>query len=232
MRVLAQRVERASVEAGEGCVCIQKGLVLSLCVQPGDRPDDAEDLAKKALELNMWPDLVSSNDQWKSNVVDNDYELIVAVQPSLGMNSPGDMKDFVDAVQAEKLYEAFVAELQSKYRDEMIVKAPMDRNVTVEITAEGHYMFDLGPEERTSRKRALEPTPKRAPKSKRMPRPSTASRPSPMVPPPVVHNIRVPRPPAVPPPDVVQNVLVPRPPPGPPPPHIVHNVLPPPPAAQ
>jgi len=135
------------------------GLVLSLCLRDGDGQDAAEDLALQALQLNLWPELSNPSDLWKTNVVDNGYEVLVTLQPSLGMGAPGDTQGAPSLGQSAELFNVFVKKLRANYQEEMIVAAPTDKEVTVEITAEGHYMFDLDPDgQRLSRKRALEAT--------------------------------------------------------------------------
>lgn len=162
MRLLVQRVLRASVEV-DGFVegRVGAGLVLSLCLRDGDGQDAAESLAVQALQLSLWPDLSDPSELWKTNVIDNGYEVLVTLQPSLGMGTPGDMQAAPDSEQSVELFNAFVKKLRADYQEEMIVAAPTDKDVTVEVTAEGHYMFDLDPDgQRLTRKRALEATTK------------------------------------------------------------------------
>ncbi len=57
MKIVLQRVKKASVEAGGAAVGeIGKGLCLLVGVEKGDTPEDAEFLARKAAELRVFPD--------------------------------------------------------------------------------------------------------------------------------------------------------------------------------
>jgi len=57
MKIVLQRVKRASVEV-EGKIVgeIGRGICLLVGVEKGDGPDDAERLARKAVELRIFPD--------------------------------------------------------------------------------------------------------------------------------------------------------------------------------
>lgn len=164
MRLLVQRVLRATVEV-DGFVegRIGSGLVLSLCFREGDTVDLVESLAAKALQLNLWPEMLDKGKPWKSNVVDNGYEVLVILQPSLGMLisklSPGEAEDALGADDEKGLFEAFVKKLQAGYQEEMVVSAPLDEDLTVETTGEGHYIFDVDPDgPRSARERVIEAT--------------------------------------------------------------------------
>ena len=57
MKIVLQRVKKASVEAGGAVVGeIGRGLCLLVGVEKGDTPEDAEFLAQKAAELRVFPD--------------------------------------------------------------------------------------------------------------------------------------------------------------------------------
>lgn len=164
MRLLVQRVLRATVEV-DGFVegRVGAGLVLSLCLNHGDSQDAVESLAEKALQLNLWPEMTDLGKPWKTNVVDNGYEVLVVLQPSLGMGVPGQAHDEAESDETEELFGAFVSKLRAEYQEEMVVAAPMDKNITLEVTSEGQHMFDLDPEKRRSaRQRVLEATTKAA----------------------------------------------------------------------
>mmetsp|Transcript_49022 Transcript_49022/g.79566 ORF Transcript_49022/g.79566 Transcript_49022/m.79566 type:complete len:528 (-) Transcript_49022:49-1632(-) len=159
MKLLVQRVTRATAEVN-GLVesRIGTGLVLLIGLRAGDSQVDVDRLASKVVQLNLWPDQVlpgeesdgfdgeKADRQWRSNVVDNGFEVLVLLQQSLCATFPGlqPCEDgAMDPMSAQLVLEGFVKKLRAEYQDEMVVLAPMGADLRLEITAEGACLFDL-----------------------------------------------------------------------------------------
>jgi D-tyrosyl-tRNA(Tyr) deacylase len=116
MRAVIQRVTQAQVSTGEGkevLGAIGPGLCILLGVGKGDGESNAESLARKVAALRIFPD-----EQAKLNrsIIEAGGEVLVVSQFTLyGDCRRGNRPSFGDAatpLDAEKLYERFVALLQ------------------------------------------------------------------------------------------------------------------------
>lgn len=111
MRALLQRVSSARVEVtGEIVGSIDRGLLVLLGVAREDGVADAERLARRTLELRIFPD---DDKPMNRSLVDVDGELLVVSQFTLCADTRrGRRPGFSTAAlpeQAEPLYEHFVA---------------------------------------------------------------------------------------------------------------------------
>lgn len=114
MKALVQRVREARVEvAGEVVAAIGPGLLVFLCVERGDDEATVTRLATKLARLRIFED-----DAGKMNrsVLDQRGEVLLVSQFTLAADiRRGNRPDFTAAAppqQAERLFEAFCAELQ------------------------------------------------------------------------------------------------------------------------
>ena len=110
MRALIQRVKNSSVKIDERIAGkIEKGILIFLGVSKEDTMDDADFLAKKIVELRMFP---SENKPMDLSVKDVEGSLLVVSQFTLyGSTKKGRRPDFGDAAlpeTANELYEYFV----------------------------------------------------------------------------------------------------------------------------
>jgi len=153
MKLLAQRVTRATAEV-DGFVesRIGLGLVLLLGLRSSDTQEELQRVAAEVARLNLWPEqraVVDDADTakpWKSNVVENGFEVLVVLQPSLCATFPGlqpSEKEAMDPMSAQLIFEEFVKQLRAHYQDEMVVAAPVGPNVKLEIACEGNAIYDL-----------------------------------------------------------------------------------------
>jgi D-tyrosyl-tRNA(Tyr) deacylase len=113
MRVIIQRVNRASVEvSGEIISQIRKGLLVLVGVADGDNESDAEYLAAKISAMRIFPDAVG---KMNLSVTDISGELLVVSQFTLhALTKKGNRPSFVKAAPPETakiLYEHFLQRL-------------------------------------------------------------------------------------------------------------------------
>ena len=111
MKVLIQRVKRASVTIDDELFSsINKGILALVGIEKGDSDEQVEKLAKKVVNLRIFPD---ENDKMNLSLLDVNGEMLVVSQftlcgdckkgtrPSFDKSAPPDI--------ANKLYEKFVS---------------------------------------------------------------------------------------------------------------------------
>ena len=113
MRILLQRVERASVNVdGETVSAIGPGLCVFLGVGKGDSEEDGALLADKLLNLRIFPDEAGRFDR---SILDTEGEILVVSQFTLyGDCRKGRRPSLTDAAapeEADRLYRDFVDRL-------------------------------------------------------------------------------------------------------------------------
>jgi D-tyrosyl-tRNA(Tyr) deacylase len=116
MRIVLQRVKKASVVVDGKIVSeIGKGLLVLLGAEKGDTEALADYLAKKIVNLRIFPD---KNDKMNLSIKDVVGEVLVVSQFTLASyikkgNRPG-FSDALEGKLAEKLYEKFVDNIKSE----------------------------------------------------------------------------------------------------------------------
>ncbi|MCE9533847.1 MAG: D-tyrosyl-tRNA(Tyr) deacylase [Planctomycetes bacterium] len=115
MRVVLQRVRRASVTIGTECVGrIDHGLLILLGVHRTDGPEQANWLADKVAGLRIFED---PDGKMNLSVLDKDGSILVVSQFTLyGSCEKGRRPSFIEAAHpeiAEPLYERFVNNLKA-----------------------------------------------------------------------------------------------------------------------
>lgn len=116
MRIVLQRVKKASVVVDGKIVSeIGKGLLVLLGAEKGDTEAEADYLAKKIVNLRIFPD---ENDKMNLSIKDVVGEVLVVSQFTLASYiKKGNRPSFSDALEegvAEKLYEKFVDNIKSE----------------------------------------------------------------------------------------------------------------------
>ncbi len=114
MRVVIQRVEKASVEVDNKTVGrIEKGLLILLGICNGDTDNDARDLADKCVNLRIFSD---ASGKFNHSVMDVAGEILVVSQFTLyGDTRKGRRPSFIAAAPPEvskPLYERFVTAIR------------------------------------------------------------------------------------------------------------------------
>ena len=150
MRVVIQRVKSSQVEVnGEVLGRIGRGLNLLVGIAATDTEAELDWMARKCLDLRLFPAEQAENDRWEQSVFDVGGDLLVVSQFTLyGDCHKGRRPSFSGSAPphlAEALYEKFVAKLrQSDLRVEtgkfgamMVVKIENDGPVTLLLEREG-----------------------------------------------------------------------------------------------
>ena len=111
MRVVIQRVSKASVRVGDSVVgSINQGLCILVGMEDADTPDDADWLAAKIAKLRIFND---SEGKMNADLADVDGRLLVISQFTLhAKTKKGTRPSFIRAAHpehAEQLYQHFVA---------------------------------------------------------------------------------------------------------------------------
>ena len=155
MRLLIQRVLKGSVTVdGKLVGKVGKGLHILLGVTYGDTESDINAMVDKVLQLKMWSKDVSTISQktWDTNVIQNDYDIIVVSQFTLYCHLKGNKPDFHKALeheQADELYKKFVAAIRAKYKHEKIQTGAFGEYMNVELENDGpaSIIFETVPKE-------------------------------------------------------------------------------------
>ncbi len=82
-----------------------------------DNKLDMEYLAGKLLKLRLWPD--KEDRPWATNIVENDYDILLVSQFTLYHQLKGTKPDFHDAMNGDAalpLYNSFLEYLRKNYK--------------------------------------------------------------------------------------------------------------------
>ena len=115
MKVLIQRVKNAGVDIeGEKVSSVEKGILALVGIEKGDAKEQVEKLAKKVVNLRIFPD---ENDKMNLSLINIQGEMLIVSQftlcgdckkgtrPSFDKSAPPDV--------ANELYEYFVSQVKS-----------------------------------------------------------------------------------------------------------------------
>lgn len=86
-----------------------------------DNQLDMEYLANKLLKLRLWPD--AKERAWATNVVDNNYDILLVSQFTLYHEMKGAKPDFHNAMNGEEaihLYNQFLEFLRKKFKADKV----------------------------------------------------------------------------------------------------------------
>lgn len=116
MKALIQRVTAASIAVSDQKIAqIGKGMVVLLGVVKGDAEQNADDLARKTLDLRIFAD---ENHRMNRSAIDIGADVLVVSQFTLAANTrKGNRPNFGDAANpeiAEKLYLRFAATIKDQ----------------------------------------------------------------------------------------------------------------------
>ena len=145
MKALIQRVSRGSISVdGKVEADIGRGFVVLLGVMVGDGEKDAEYLARKTVNLRIFPD---AEERMNLSIQDVGGEILVISQFTLCANTrKGNRPSFIDAAEpdiAKELYEAYTKSLRQVLGDARVVTGIFRAMMTVEIINEGPVTIEL-----------------------------------------------------------------------------------------
>lgn len=115
MKILIQRVKSASVTIDRSLYSsINKGILAFVGIEKGDSIDNVKKLAKKIVNLRIFPD---ENDKMNKSLIDVNGEMLIVSQFTLcGDCKKGTRPSFDNSAPpdiANELYEAFIHEVNS-----------------------------------------------------------------------------------------------------------------------
>ena len=151
MRVLIQRVSRATVRVGGATVgSIARGLVVFLGVERGDDENDAVWNAAKTAQLRIFPDAAG---RMNLDVSETSGAVLVVSQFTLAASTRrGRRPSFESAAEpeaAQRLYERFVEALRE--RGLVVATGTFRAMMEVELVNDGPVTILLDPREATPR---------------------------------------------------------------------------------
>lgn len=116
MRVVIQRVKKASVEVEEKIVSeIKNGFLILLGIEAEDSQEDIKWLSRKIANLRIFSD---ENDAMNKSIIDIDGEIIVVSQFTLHASTKkGNRPSFIKAAKPDvaiPLYENFILQIENE----------------------------------------------------------------------------------------------------------------------
>lgn len=140
MKAVIQRVSVASVVIDDNVYSkIGKGILILLGVYKGDSGEDSKALARKIVDLRIFPD---ENYKMNLSVKDIDGEVMVISQFTLCADNgkSGNRPSFVLAEEPERansLYELLISEMRSYYNPKKIMTGLFAAKMEIKLTNDG-----------------------------------------------------------------------------------------------
>lgn len=138
MRAVVQRVKSSSVSVeGKVVGCISAGINVLLAVKKGDNKEDVEYLAKKIMQLRIFPD---NEGKMNMSIQDVGGEILIISQFTLyGDCTKGNRPSYTQSALADEaklMYEYFISYIKSKYTSH-IESGEFQADMTVDIKNDG-----------------------------------------------------------------------------------------------
>lgn len=145
MKALIQRVSKGAVSVdGEVVGACDGGFVVLLGVRHGDTEEEALTLARKTINLRVFPD---EQDRMNRSLQDVEGDVLVISQFTLYADTrKGNRPSFVGAAEpglAETLYGAYVEALRRELGDARVATGVFGAMMTVEIVNDGPVTIEL-----------------------------------------------------------------------------------------
>lgn len=148
MRSVVQRVDRVDVRIGERCISsIEKGVLVFLGIEQGDRESDADYLTEKIIHLRIFED---ENGKMNRSLLDMQGEMLIISQFTLlGDCRKGRRPSFTGAEEpglAKKMYDYFIFKAKQKvkgvsqgeFQAEMLIELVNNGPVTMLLDSRRH----------------------------------------------------------------------------------------------
>jgi D-tyrosyl-tRNA(Tyr) deacylase len=148
MRSVVQRVDRVDVRIGERCISsIEKGVLVFLGIEQGDRESDADYLTEKIIHLRIFED---ENGKMNRSLLDMQGEMLIISQFTLlGDCRKGRRPSFMEAEEpglAKKIYDYFIYKAKQEVKDvsqgefqaEMLIELVNNGPVTMLLDSRRH----------------------------------------------------------------------------------------------
>ncbi len=145
MKVIIQRASEGSVTVdGEIIGSIGKGFVVLFGARHGDTEDDARHLARKTVNLRIFPD---ENDRMNRSLFDVEGDVLAISQFTLYADTrKGNRPSFIQAAEpgtAEALYDVYVAALRQILGEDRVATGAFGAKMQVRIVNEGPVTVEL-----------------------------------------------------------------------------------------
>ena len=127
---------------------IKNGLVVLVGFTKTDNESIVQKAVDKLLKIRLWKGLTEEDKlkSWQTNVVQNNYEILLVSQFTLYSVMKGNKPDFHQALGSEdaiKLYETMIKKLKENYKKDKIQTGKFGEMMQVEIVNEGPVTIEL-----------------------------------------------------------------------------------------
>ena len=153
MKLIIQRVLSGCVRVGDKDISrIKKGLVVFVGLGINDTPKQLQLAAQKLLRMRLWPSLSGKLEEgkeekrWDTNVMENDFELILVSQFTLYCEMKGHKPDFHQAKEnkeANVMFQEFVDLVKKGYREDRVHTGAFGEYMIVEVVNDGPVTIPL-----------------------------------------------------------------------------------------
>ena len=153
MRLIVQRVTSGCVSVQDKIVGkIGKGMVVLVGLHKDENPKNLKTAANKLLKLRIWDSIPDTSNpekvikSWDTNVMENDFELLIVSQFTLYGTLKGNKPDFhlaKEASQAKIMFDEFVDILKKEYKEDKIQTGAFGEYMKVDIEGDGPVTINI-----------------------------------------------------------------------------------------
>jgi D-tyrosyl-tRNA(Tyr) deacylase len=153
MRLVIQRVRYGAVTVGDAVVGkIGQGLVVLLGFHKDDDTSKFDQAINRLLKLRLWDskhgpvDLAKRTKNWDSNLMENDFEVLLISQFTLYAVLNGNKPDFHNAKKADEakiLFDEFVGRVRKAYQPERVQTGAFGEYMDIQLANDGPVTLTL-----------------------------------------------------------------------------------------
>ena len=152
MRAVIQRVTEASVTVdGQIISKIGPGLLCLIGIKDTDTTTDIDWIAKRLLNIRVWPDDQDQRKSWSKSVLDNHYQILCVSQFTLcGRVQKGMKPDFSKAMkpgEAKQLYDTLLDRLKLGLGEDKVFDGVFGVMMSVSLVNDGPVTFTISSDE-------------------------------------------------------------------------------------